>query len=180
MSKTAERVCVGKIVAPHGVGGDVRVLTFTTRPEDVAAYGPVGDESGGRSFEISVLGVKGNMVTARIAGVGNRDDAEALRGMTLHVGRDKLPAPEPEEYYHADLLGLVAERRDGTRLGRVRSVDDHGAGDVIEIEGDDGAITVVPFTRRAVPEVDLTGGRLIVDPPAELTMPASKARVRTR
>ena len=107
------------------------------------------------------------MVVARVAGVASRDAAEALRGLRLYVARAALPPPEEEEFYHADLEGLRAEFADGRDFGRVRRVVNYGAGDVLEIERE-GESALVPFTRAAVPVVDIAGGRLVVDPPEGL------------
>src|SRR3546814_825324 len=80
-------------------------------------------------------------------------------------------APGEEEFYHADLIGLRVEDVAGQRLGTVRTVENHGAGDLLEIEGLDGRMLLLPFTRAAVPLVDLAGGRLVAEPPAEVEVP---------
>jgi 16S rRNA processing protein RimM len=160
------RICVGVITGAQGVRGAVRVKSFTATPEDVAAYGPVADEAGTRSLTLRIVGTAKGVVIAKIAGVEDRDAAEAMKGMRLYVERSVLPAAGEEEYYHADLLGLAVELRDGTLLGRVRAVHEYGAGDSIEVAREAGGGSVlVPFTRAAVPIVDLAGGRLVIDPP---------------
>ncbi len=136
-------------------------------PTDVASYGPVTDEAG-RRFDLSVVGTAGGAVLARIAGVADRDAAEALRGVRLYVPRDVLPEPEPDEYYHADLVGLRAVLADGTEIGTVAAVDDYGAGDVVEIARPDARPILLPFTAEAVPEIDLAGGRIVIAPPDEI------------
>jgi 16S rRNA processing protein RimM len=117
-----------------------------------------------------VTGEAKGVVIARIDGVEDRNQAEALRGVRLYVSRDALPAPEgAEEFYHADLIGLDAALADGTVFGRVVAVHDYGAGDSLEVERPEGGGTVlVPFTRAAVPVVDLQARRLVVDPPEGL------------
>ena len=170
------RVCLGVIVAAHGVRGQLRIKSFTEVPEDVAAYGPVEDEAGARRFEIEVAGSAKGTVIARIEGVGDRTAAERLRGTRLYVDRAALPAiEEADTYYHADLIGLAVEDRAGRPLGRVVAVNDFGAGDVLELEDPEGAPLVLPFTRQAVPVVDLEGGRLVAEPPAETGAPESGA-----
>ena len=163
------RVCLGAIAGAHGVRGQVRIKAFTEVPEDLTAYGPLGDEAGRRRFRISLTGrSKGNLL-AKIAGVTDRDAAEALRGTRLYVARDALPAPEDEEtFYHADLIGLLAETPEGEALGRVRQIHNFGAGDVLEVVPEDaGEARFLPFTKAVVPDLDLAGGRLTVVPPAE-------------
>jgi 16S rRNA processing protein RimM len=162
------RVCVGVIVGAQGVRGAVRVKPFTAEPAAVAGYGPVEDEAGKRRFELRLVGQAKGVVVATLAGIGDRNAAEALRGVRLYVPRDALPPPEKEEWYHADLLGLAAVLRDGTALGRVKAVHEFGAGDSLEIERPAAASVMVPFTRAAVPVVDVAGGRVVIDPPEGL------------
>ena len=163
-----ERVCLGAVTGAHGVRGLVKVKPFTENPDDVAAYGPVEDEPGGRRFELAVTGRHKDGVIVRVDGVADRDAAEALRGTRFYVARSILPEPSDGEYYHADLIGLAVVATDGRQLGRVTAMHDFGAGDLIEYVGTDGQSRMLPFTEAAVPEVDLAGGRLVVDPPEGL------------
>ena len=162
-----DRVCMGIIGAPHGVRGAMRVKSFTDPPEAIATYGALEDESGMRRFTLRVAGAaKGDgMVIAQLSGVADRDQAEALRGLRLYARRAALPATAEDEFYHADLVGLAAVLEDGTPLGTVVAVHDYGAGDMLEIARDKGPPVLVPFTRAAVPVVDITGGRVVIDPP---------------
>ena len=105
---------------------------------------------------------------ARLAGVDDRNRAEALRGLRLYLPRAALPPPEAEEYYHADLIGLDAVLADGTPVGQVRAVHDFGAGDTLEIARAGAPPAMVPFTRAVVPMVDIDRGRLVIDPPPGL------------
>jgi 16S rRNA processing protein RimM len=162
------KICVGVVVGAQGIKGAVRIKPFTETPEAVAAYGPVTDEAGARRFEVKIVGQARGVVTAQLSGVMDRNAAEALKGLRLYVPRAALPEPEQEEFYHADLIGLSAERADGTSLGRVAAVLDHGAGTYLEIVAEGGRPLIVPFTRAAVPVVDLAAGRLVIEPPAEV------------
>jgi 16S rRNA processing protein RimM len=146
----------------------VRVKSFTARPEDIAAYGPLADDTGRRHFELRLVGAAKGVLIARLAGVEDRDRAEALRSLRLYLPRAALPPPGAEEYYHADLIGLEAVLGDGTALGHVRAVHDFGAGDTIEIERPGAPPAMVPFTRAVVPIVDIEAGRLVVEPPPGL------------
>jgi 16S rRNA processing protein RimM len=169
------RVCLGVITGAHGVKGLVRVKSFTADPEAITAYGPLEDESGARKFALALVGAAKGVLLARVDGVTDRDAAERLKSVRLYVSRDVLPPPEEEEYYHADLMGLAAFLEDGTPLGRVVAVHEYGAGDSLELQGADGRALIVPFTRAAVPVVDLAGGRLVVVPPDGLLGDASAA-----
>jgi 16S rRNA processing protein RimM len=163
-----DRVCVGMISGAHGVRGLVKVRAFTADPAGIAAYGPVTDDRG-RSHALEVLSpLKGGGWIARLPGVASREDAAGLAGLRLWVDRTALPATGEEEFYHADLMGLAAVLADGRSLGLVRAVHDFGAGDVLEIERPGKASVMVPFTRAAVPMVDLAARRLVVEPPAGL------------
>ena len=103
------RILVGAIAGAHGVRGQVRIKSFTGDPAAIAFYGPLSDESGRRHFELTVTGAAKGRVVARIAGVADRDQAAALKGMRLYVAREALPPPGgPEEFYVADLVGLGA------------------------------------------------------------------------
>jgi len=167
------RVCLGVVGAPHGVSGAVRIKSFTDEPEAVASYGTLEDESGAQRFTLRVIGsAKGEgMVIATLSGVADRDRAEALRGLRLYAPRAPLPPVADDEFYHADLVGLVAVLGDGTKLGTVIAAHDFGAGDVLEIARDAGQPVLVPFTRAAVPVVDLTARRVVIDPPDGLFDP---------
>ena len=166
-----ERICLGAIAGAHGVRGLVKVKSFTERPEDIAAYGPLSDEAGERRFNLTINGKGKDALLARIEGIADRDAAQALRGTRLYVERGALPAiEEPETYYQADLIGLAVEDRDGQALGRVSAVHSFGGGEVLEVvpEGAErGDSLLIPFTKAAVPELDLAAGRLVAAPPEE-------------
>lgn len=162
----ADKVCVGVIGGVHGVRGIVKVKPFTADPADVAAYGPLTDKAGGRVFALRLLSMHKGQWLARLDGVDDRNAAEALRGTELFADRSSMPAAERDEFYHADLIGLSAVGTDGQVVGTVRAVHDFGAGDILEIVCPKGPALMLPFTLAAVPEIDLAGGRLVVDPPA--------------
>ncbi len=164
----SDRVCVGAIAGAHGIYGLVRIKPFTGHAEDVAAYGPVSDESGDRRFEIRIKEVRGGMVIAALNGVADRNAAEALKGCRLYVSKDELPEPDEDEFYHADLLGLEVVQ-DGDKIGTVRSIIPAGVGDVLEIDcGPGQEALLVPFTSAAVPEIEIGAGWLTVDPPGDV------------
>lgn len=169
-----QRVCVGIIVGAHGVRGAVRVKSFTQEPGDVAAYGALTDETGQRRYALKPVGKVRGVILAELDDVADRNAAEALRGVRLYAERGRFPRLGGNEFYHADLIGLAAETAGGARLGRVRAVDNYGAGDVIELELASGGSVVLPFNRQAVPVVDLAEGRIVVDPPEGL-MPRAAA-----
>jgi 16S rRNA processing protein RimM len=170
-----KRILVGAIAGAHGVRGEVRIKSFTANPRAIGRYGPVEDETGARSFKLTVRGETKGLVIARLDGVADRNQAEALKGLRLYVPRAKLPRPKRGEWYVADLIGLAAEDASGTPLGRVKSVQNFGAGDVIELERTDGTTEFLPFTRAVVPEVDVEGGKVVINPPDEIEVREEQA-----
>jgi len=157
------RILLGRIVAAHGVRGEVLVRSYADTPKDIGAYGPLFAPTLGRTLQLRVVRVTPKGVIARIAGVSDRNAAEALAGTDLYVDRSQLPAAADGEFYHADLIGLAAFAPDGGAIGRVVAVHNFGAGDLIEVALADSRRTEhIPFTDSFVPEVDLAGGRIVV------------------
>ncbi|MBP8929680.1 MAG: 16S rRNA processing protein RimM [Paracoccus sp.] len=164
----SDRVCVGAIAGAFGVRGEVRLKSFTTEPNDIVTYSPLWTEDGTRSFAVRLTRPVTGGLGVRLSGVETREDAEALKGVTLWADRDKLPSLPDDEFYHADLIGLAVYDTGGGLIGKVRAVYDHGAGDILEIFGPGRKQTLLlPFTRAFVPTVDLAAGRIIADPPEE-------------
>jgi 16S rRNA processing protein RimM len=160
-----KRVCVGRIGAPHGVRGEVKLWPFTADPLAIAQYGELTTADGRRVFEVEALRPAGDCMVARLKGIRDRDAAEALRNIELFVPRDRLPAIEStDEFYYTDLVGLPAFDPSGQALGTILAVHNFGAGDLLELKPAAGGNTVfVPFTEEAVPEVDVSAGRVVID-----------------
>lgn len=156
---------MGVIGAPHGVTGEVRVKTFTADPMALGAYGPLHDAAQ-RSYTVAAIRPqKTVVVVVRFKEVTTREQVEALNGTELFVDRTALPSNlEEEEFYHSDLIGLEARDADGNSYGRVAAIHNFGGGDIIELTGAKGAM--IPFTRAAVPVIDIAGKRITVDPVA--------------
>jgi len=164
------RVCLGQIGAPHGVRGEVRLHSFTAEPAAIASYGPLETEDG-RIITIETLRAAAKSLVARLAGVADRNAAEQLVNTKLYVPRERLPEPQaPDEYYHADLIGLRAVDRAGKEFGTVVALHNFGAGDIIEVRPAHGGETqLLPFDAATVPEVDVVNGRVVVELPASET-----------
>jgi 16S rRNA processing protein RimM len=162
------QICVARIGAAHGVRGAVKLWTFTEDPLAVRRYGPLATKDGGRSFEVTqAREAKGHLV-AMLKGVATREEAERLNGVELYITREKLPATDTDEYYRADLIGLAAVTPAEQPIGRVIAIHNFGAGDIIEIAPPNGATMLLPFTNAVVPTVDLAGGRVVIELPAEI------------
>ena len=165
----ANRVCVARIGAAHGVRGEVKLWSFTEDPAAVAHYGPLETQDGTRCFEIEALRAAKDHFVARIAGVSDRDAAEKLRNIELYIPRARLPKiEETDTFYHADLVGLDAVTPEGARVGTVHALHNFGAGDIIEIApAGGGDPLMLPFNETTVPKIDVAARQIVVVPPAE-------------
>lgn len=169
---TSNRILMGKIGAAHGIKGEVRITPFTEFAEDIAAYGALATDRPGLTVTITDLRVQKNVVIARIEGVGDRNAAEKLNGVSLYVDRDVLPETEDEdEFYHTDLIGLEARREDGTVIGTVSALPNFGAGDLIEVRDPrSGDTFLYPFTKAVVPDINLDDGYVTIVVPLDAEM----------
>ncbi len=129
-------ILVGKIVAPQGIRGEVRVQTFTEKPSDFQSLAVFGDRIPAGALHFVRVVPNTNVVIARVDGTNDRNAAEILRGTALYINRSDLPAPRDGEYYQADLIGMTVVRG-GTELGRAIGFQNFGAGDIIELEDGD-------------------------------------------
>jgi 16S rRNA processing protein RimM len=164
----AAPICIARIGAAHGVRGAVKLWTFTEDPLAVLRYGTLATKDGARQFVVThAREAKGHLV-ATLKDIATRDDAERLNGIELYIARAKLPPTGQDEYYHADLIGLAAVNPAGEPLGHVTAIHNFGAGDIIEIAPPQGTAMLLPFTNAVVPTVDLTGGRVVIELPAEI------------
>ena len=164
----SDMICVGVISGAYGVHGEARVKSFTADPLDIEGYSPLQTEDG-REIVLQISRPIKNGLAARLSDVRSKEDADALKGVQLFVPRDRLPSLPDDEFYHADLMGLAVYDTGGNALGHVKSVQNHGAGDLLEIHGPGLRATVLlPFTQAVVPTVDLGAGRIVADPPEGL------------
>ncbi len=162
-------IALGVFGAPQGVRGEIRIKSYTAEPAAVGGYGPLTDAAGARSFALKIVRpLRDDMLVARVEGVATREAAAALTGVELFARRSQLPPPDAEEFYHDDLIGLAAMTPDGAAFGRVLAVVNHGAGDLLEIARPEGPTALLAFTRAVVPEIDFSGGRIVVIPPVEV------------
>ena len=177
--RSQTRILLGHITAAHGIRGEVVVKAYTDNPLDIAAYGALSDGDGLRTFALSHLRVTKKGVIARIAGVSDRNAAEALCGTKLYVERSKLPEPGADEIYHADIVGLMARRQDGSEVGEIVAIQNFGASDLLEIRLKGKRSTeFVPFTQDFVPELNLAAGRVVVIMPDDTACDTAAAHDR--
>jgi len=161
---TERRILLGRVVGAFGVRGELKLESWTNPRDALFRYTPWilvhrGEES-------LVSGAKGKLnpngsITARLPEVESRDDAEALVGAEIFVPRSQLPPSKPGEYYWVDLEGLKVATIEGVELGTISHLFNNGANDVIAIKGERDRY--LPYAPEVVREVDLEGGRMVVD-----------------
>ncbi len=162
-------ILVGRVAGPFGIKGELRLTSYTEEPLALLNYRTLLREDGAPALTLTGgRSPKPGELVVRAAEAPDRDAAERLKGLRLFVPRDALPAPDEDEFYLADLIGLAAQTAAGEALGRVKAVLNHGAGDILELDPGDGRPSrLLPFTREVVPEVRIADGVVIVDPPVE-------------
>jgi 16S rRNA processing protein RimM len=170
----SNKLLLGKFGAAQGLKGEIRLQSYTANPFAIGSYGAL-TANDGRKFEITHLragkaNAEKNILIARIKKITDRTGAEQLTNLTLYIDRALLgEIQEEDEYFHADLVGLNVETDDGVQLGKVLigkvlALFNFGAGDMLEIKPIEGGKSVMlPFTKAAVPEIDLRNKRMIVD-----------------
>lgn len=170
---TANLVLLGEFGRPHGLSGEVRLKSYTADPLAIVGYGPLATSDGRTLTPTDARPAPGgtpDILIVRIEGVADRNAAEALNRVALFCARDRLGDVEDEdEFFAADLVGLDAVDAAGRVIGTVAAVPNYGGGDLLEIRpAAGGATALLPFTRAFVPEIDVAGRRIVVDPPDDL------------
>ena len=159
-----KRVCIGKIVAAHGIKGEVKVRGINRNPLDLDRYGAVENADASKKFSIKVVGLVSTNARVKIDGITTRNAAEALIGTELYVPRSALPELDEEEFYLSDLIGLdVCLKTADRKIGKVKAFQNYGAGDIIEIKLDGQKETeMLPFNKAYVPTINIDEGYIIV------------------
>jgi len=161
-------ILVARVAGAFGVKGEVRLTAYTADPMALLEYRDLKRETGAPGLTLTSARPHKGGVVVHAREVETREQAEALRGLRLYIAREALPAPEEDEYYLVDLIGLTVQTSDGESLGVVREVRDFGAGDLLEIQPAAGASWWLPFTREAVPEVRLAERVIVAVRPDEV------------
>jgi len=157
--RSERRIALAAVAGAHGVKGELRLKLFSESAASLSAHQKL--YVGGAERRLLSVRDGGKAAVARFDGIADRSAAEALRGSLVEVDRSALPPLEEGEYYHADLIGLAALDREGTQLGTIVAVENYGAGDLLEIELDDGKRSLIPFKAGIA---DLEEGRIVLDP----------------
>ena len=169
-------ILVGIFGAAHGVRGEIRLKSYTGDPLAIADYPRLTDESGKTKFKIvSARPVKGDILVVRVDGVADRTAAEKLTNTSIYMPRPDLPPADDDEFYHADLIGLRAETREGVLIGTIANVLNFGAGDILDVRPEIGENLLLPFTKKVVPIVEIANKRVVVDMPEEVIVREDEA-----
>ena len=169
MTADSKLILVGQVGGGFGVRGEVRVTAFTADPLALTAYGPLLRADGTVALTLTSTRPDKNGVVGRAKEIATKEQADALRGLKLHVPRDRFPEPEEDEFYLADLLGVEVRDVAGALLGAVKSVQNFGADDMLEIAPAEGGPTwYLPFTREAAPDLRISEGGLRIVRPTEV------------
>jgi len=155
-------ICVAAIAGAFGVKGEVKLKSFTDVAENCVSYGPLLSDSGKIILSPSSHRLVKDAVAIKCPEVTTREQAEALKSTKLYVPRENFPAPDEDEFYASDLVGLEVKTTDGKRMGKIIGVQNFGAGDLLEIKPKDSASFFHPFTLAAVPKVDIGAGRVVI------------------
>lgn len=161
MMSTKNLICLGEIVAAHGIKGWVKIVTFTEYPEDLVAYGSlIRQDLSPITVHIETI-KSATTVLARIDGSVTRNQAETYKGTKLFIYKDQLPPLEEGEYYHEDLIGMKVLDEAGGVVGTVEALQNAGAGDFLEISPAEGSkpITAI-FSDDSVIKIDLENREL--------------------
>ncbi len=165
----AKLILVGQVAGGFGVRGEVRVTAFTADPLALKAYGPLLRADGSVGLTLTTARAAKGAVIGRAKEIETKEQADAMRGLKLFVPRERFPAPDEDEVYVTDLIGLEARDPDGRVLGRVKAVQNFGASDMLEITPAEGGQTwYLPFTREATPELHIADGWILAVRPAEV------------
>lgn len=160
---SSDLVCLAEITSPHGIRGNVKLKTYTQNSADIALYKVLKDRSGAVfKFRLISTPTPYSAVVA-LQGVDNRNQAEMLRGIKLYVTRAELPELEEEEFYHTDLIGMDVLDQQGNLVGQVQAVQNHGAGDFLDILTIAKEVCSIPFRKESVPFVDVAGQSITIN-----------------
>jgi 16S rRNA processing protein RimM len=154
---------VAVITGAHGIRGEVKLRSFVENPDFFASIKNLSDSSG-RKFPIKITGKLKDALIASL-GLPDRNAAELMKGVELFAPESAFPEPGEGEYYHSQLIGLEVRDGQGTRIGMLETINNFGAGDIMEITTDSGESEMLPFDDDWLLEVNIEGGYVVVDRP---------------
>lgn len=159
----SQLVCIGAIAGAFGVRGEVKIKPFTADPMACVSYGALLDQAGNVVLTPKQPRLVKKFIAVTAKEVATREQAEALKSVKLYVPRLSLPETDEDEFYYTDLIGLSVETLNGEDMGRVKAVHDFGGGDILEITTAGQKDWYHPFTKLAVPFIDMDSRKLIIE-----------------
>lgn len=161
-----KQIVMGAFAGAHGVKGEVKIRSFASDPAALFDFSKLMDKNGKEYVFKKLRNTKPDVFVVRCDAIPTREDAIALKGEKLYVHRDQLPPPDEDEFYHEDLIGLKCETLDGKPHGKVKSVENYGADDMLEIMNVPNVkgTLLIPFTMANFPEIDFDTGIIKLDP----------------
>ncbi|MDD2498026.1 MAG: ribosome maturation factor RimM [Desulfitobacteriaceae bacterium] len=163
-----QRIDIGKILVPHGVKGEVKVLPLTDFPDRFVKMKRVWVDTQNSFLDIESIRFQNKIVLIKFAGVNNRDEGETLKGGLLQISHEEVVPLPPGHYYHFQIVGLNVFDHHGEKIGRVKEILKTGANDIYVVKRDEGKDLLVPALKKIVREIDVAAGRMVVDLPPGL------------
>jgi 16S rRNA processing protein RimM len=168
MSQASDTLIVGKIGAPYGVKGWVKINSYTDESTGIFDYAP-WKLSDGKTYQVEQWRYSGKALVAKIDGIETRDDAERIKNCDVSISAEQLPALEGDDFYWRDLIGMQVETLEGYGLGTVKEMFETGANDVMLVKARSNDAfgqkeRMLPFVRESViKSVDMQAKTITVD-----------------
>jgi 16S rRNA processing protein RimM len=167
-SHISSRLCAAVVASAHGVRGHVKIKCFLEDPSHLKDYSPFLNEQGETTYKVDkILSQDKDVLIVSLENITDRNQAELLKGAKLMLSRDKLPELSENTFYHSDLIGLSVKSSQNKELGKVHALYNFGAGEILEIKTLQGTLHMVPFTKEAVPEINVSEGFIFLSPEGE-------------
>ena len=155
--------CVGVIIGPHGLKGGFKIKSFCQKPSAIINYNPLRVQGSSTTLNLTIISSLDNIFQVKSENIRDREIVMALKGKLLFASREKLPQTNNEEYYFTDLLGLTVKTPNNKFFGKIKNVENYGAGTFLEIENSQTLNTILlPFNKESVPEINLVKKYIII------------------
>ena len=154
--------------SPHGTVGCIRFSCYCVNNYALLDYGPLTSEDTQQAFKLSITEIRPRVIIVQVAGINSREEVSKLNGIKVYAQRNALPEPEEDEFYYCDLIGLEVQDPNGNRIGTVRNILNHGAGDIIEwLSTDAGRLLMTPFRESYIPKIEINKGFVVINTTSE-------------
>ena len=162
--RTEDWTCVGVILGAHGIAGGLKIKSFCEVPRLIETYNPLKIEGYPKTLSIKIIGSLKDALQATATEIKDRDSAMKLKGKLLFAERNKLPEIDEDEYYFTDLVDLTVKDTNDIIIGKIKNVENHGAGTFLEILLNEGLKTIlVPFDKNRISTVSISNKYIILN-----------------